>query len=120
MTSQIAVEEATAGHPVQGPYPVLKTLRVVTPLETVRRTHSYRSDYVVVGKAWATRFGITTKIKGRYRISRLELLRRLAESEARTVGVPDKIIELPTGKVGTLRIDVPSVDVGELQPGLTG
>jgi hypothetical protein len=94
MTSHIAVEEAETRRKAAGLYPALKTLDAVTPLETV---HSYRSAYVVVDKAWATRLGITGKTMGLYRISRLELMRRLAESEARTVSVPDKIVAIPTG-----------------------
>jgi hypothetical protein len=120
MTSHIAVEEAETRRKAAGLYPALKTLDAVTPLERFRRNHSYRSGYVVVDKAWATHLGITSKTRGLYRISRVELVRRLAEREARTVSVPDKIVQMPTGKVGTLRVNFHPAYHGELQSRLTG
>jgi hypothetical protein len=120
VTSHIAVEAGTK-RKAAGLYPALTTLDTVTPLETVSRNHSDRSAYVVVDKAWATHLGITRKTMGLYRISRPELLRRLSESEARTVSVPDKIVvQIPTGKVGSLRLNFHPVYDGELQPRLTG
>jgi hypothetical protein len=120
VTSHIAVEAGTK-RKAAGLYPALTTLDTVTPLETVSRNHSDRSAYVVVDKAWATHLGITRKTGGLYQISKLELVRRLAERETRTVSVPDKIVvQIPTRTVGTLRFNFQPAYDGELQPRLTG
>jgi hypothetical protein len=120
MTSLIAVVEAGSNQKAAGLYPALKTLDAVTPLETVKPTHRNRSAYVVVDKAWATHLGITRRTRGLYRVSRRELIRRLAECEARTVSVPDKTVEVPSGRLRTFRLNPPYVHDEELGIRLVG